>query len=91
VTAAVLANGQGRHDQAVALMRPVIGEMHRLGGSHAQQDVLEQLFLDSALKAGSENDARMLIERATGRHPVPPNRRRGYAMGAQLLETHQIA
>jgi hypothetical protein len=53
--------------------------------------VLEQLFLDSALKAGSENDARMLIERATGRHPVPPNRRRGYAMGAQLLETHQIA
>jgi tetratricopeptide (TPR) repeat protein len=91
VTEAVLANGQGRHADAVALMRPVLGEIYRMGGSHAQQDVLEQLFLDSALKAGSENDARMLIERATGRHPVPPNRRRGYAMGAQLLETHQIA
>ena len=26
-------------------MRPVIGEMYRLGGSHAQQDVLEQVFL----------------------------------------------
>jgi tetratricopeptide (TPR) repeat protein len=80
VTAAVLANGQGRHDQALALMRPVIGDMYRLGGSHAQQDVLEQLFLDSALKAGLEADVRMLIERATARHPVLPERRLGYAM-----------
>ena len=32
-------------------MRPVLGEMHQLGGSHAQQDVLMQLFLDSAVKA----------------------------------------
>jgi tetratricopeptide (TPR) repeat protein len=80
VTAAVLANGQGRHGEALALMRPVIGEMYRLGGSHAQQDVLEQVFLDSALKGGPEADVSMLIERATGRHPVLPERRRGYAM-----------
>ena len=32
-------------------MRPALGGMHRLGGSHAQQDVLMQLFLDSAVKA----------------------------------------
>jgi tetratricopeptide (TPR) repeat protein len=79
-TAAVLANGQGRHDRALELMRPVIGEMYRMGGSHAQQDVLEQLFLDSALKAGPETDVRMLIERVTGRFPVLPERRLGYAM-----------
>jgi hypothetical protein len=84
VTAAVLANGQGRHAEAVALMRPVIGDMYRLGGSHAQQDVLEQVFLDSALKAGSEPDVRMMLERVTGRHPVPPSRRRGYAMASLL-------
>jgi tetratricopeptide (TPR) repeat protein len=80
VTAAVLANGQGRHDQALALMRPVLGEMYRLGGSHAQQDVLEQVFLDSAMRGGPEADVSMLIERVAGRHPVPPERRRGYAM-----------
>ena len=85
VTEAVLANGQGRHADAVALMRPVIGEMYRMGGSHAQQDVLEQLFLDSALKAGAESDARMIMQRAAGRYPIPPNRRRGYAMATQLL------
>jgi tetratricopeptide (TPR) repeat protein len=82
VARAVLANGRGRHDEAVALMRPVLGEMHRIGGSHAQQDVLEQVFLDSALKAGLEADVRLLLERVAGRHRVPPARRRGYAMAA---------
>jgi hypothetical protein len=85
VTEAVLAHGLGRHAEAVSLMRPVLGEMYRLGGSHAQQDVLEQLYLDAALKAGLTDDARAMIERVAGRHPVPPTRRRGYAMAADLL------
>jgi tetratricopeptide (TPR) repeat protein len=85
VTEAVRANLQGRHAAAVALMRPVIGEMARLGGSHAQQDVLEQVFLDSALNSGAESDAAMMMQRAAGRHKVPPARRRGYAMGVRLL------
>jgi hypothetical protein len=85
VARAVLANGHGRHGQAVALMRSVLGDMYRLGGSHAQQDVLEQVFLDSALKAGLDGDARLLLERVAGRHPVPPGRRLGYAMAAGLL------
>nr|WP_294510584.1 tetratricopeptide repeat protein [uncultured Rhodopila sp.] len=80
VARAVRANGQGRHADAVALMRPVLGEMYRIGGSHAQQDVLEQVFLDSALKAGLDADVRLLLERIAGRHPLPPARRRGYAM-----------
>ena len=79
---AVLANSQGRHAEALAVMRPVIGEMHLLGGSHAQQDVLEQLFLDSALKADSADDARLMLERVAGRNPVPPARRVGYAEAA---------
>jgi tetratricopeptide (TPR) repeat protein len=86
VTQAVLANGQGRHEDAVTLMRPVLGEMYRMGGSHAQQDVLEQVFLDSALQAGSERDARMMMQRVAGRHPLPPARRRGYAMASHLLQ-----
>jgi tetratricopeptide (TPR) repeat protein len=82
VSRAVLAHGLGQYEQAVALMRPVLGEMYRLGGSHAQQDVLEQLFLDAALKAGLDDDRLLMIERVSGRHPVPPARRRGYAMAA---------
>jgi tetratricopeptide (TPR) repeat protein len=85
VTEAVLANGQGRHADAVTLMRPVLGEMYKMGGSHAQQDVLEQVFLDSALKAGAESDARMMLQRVAGRYSIPPHHRRGYAMAAGLL------
>jgi tetratricopeptide (TPR) repeat protein len=79
---AALAHRQGRHADVLKIMRPIIGDMFLLGGSHAQQDVLEQLFLDSALKAESEGDARLLLERVAGRYPVPPNRRIGYAEAA---------
>jgi hypothetical protein len=82
VSEAVLAHGLGQYERAVALMRPVLGEMSRLGGSHAQQDVLQQVFLDAALKAGLDDDCRLMIERVSRRHPVPPARRRGYAMVA---------
>ena len=79
---AVLANREGRHGDALKVMRPIIGDMYLLGGSHAQQDVLEQLFLDSALKADSAGDARLMLERVAGRHPVAPARRVGYAEAA---------
>ena len=79
VCEAVLAHARGEHARAVTAMRPVLGDMYRLGGSHAQQDVLEQLFLDAAVKADQPSDVTMLLERVAGRHPVPPHRRIGYA------------
>ena len=85
LAAAVLAHARGRHAEALDLMRPALGGMHQLGGSHAQQDVFEQLFLDAARAAGSEPDSRLLLERVAGRHPVPPLRRRGYAEAARRL------
>jgi tetratricopeptide (TPR) repeat protein len=82
---AALAHRQGRYADAVAALRPALGGMYRLGGSHAQQDVLEQLFLDAAMKAGLTADARLLLERVAGRHPVPPERRIGYAEAARAV------
>jgi hypothetical protein len=81
---AVLAHRRGDSARAVALMRPVLGDMYRLGGSHAQQDVLEQLFLDAAVKAELGDDVRLLLERVSARHPVPPEGRVGYADAAKL-------
>lgn len=75
---AVLAYGEGEPARAVALMRPVLGEMYRLGGSHAQQDVLEQLYLHAAMQADLQDDAKLLLERVAGRHAVPVQRRIGY-------------
>jgi hypothetical protein len=85
VCEAVAKHAQGDFAGAVAVMRPALGGMYRLGGSHAQQDVLEQLFLHSAMKAGLREDARMVLERVAGRHAVPPERRVGYAEAARAV------
>lgn len=85
VCEAALAHRRGDFGGAVEAMRPALGAMGRLGGSHAQQDVLEQLFLDAAMRAGAEEDARTLLERVAGRHPVPPERRVGYAEAARRV------
>jgi hypothetical protein len=85
VCEAVLAHARGEFAAAVAVMRPALGNMYRLGGSHAQQDVLEQLYLDAAMQAGLTDDVRLLLERVAGRHPVAPQRRIGYAAAARMI------
>jgi hypothetical protein len=59
--------------------------MYRLGSNHAQQDVLEQLCMDAAIKAGLHDEARQLLERVAGRHPLPSGRRIGYAAAARAV------
>ena len=78
VCEAVRAHRAGAYGACVAALRPVLGAMDGLGGSHAQQDVLEQLFLDAALRAGLEGDVRLALERVAGRRVLPPSRWIGY-------------
>src|SRR4051812_13695655 len=61
---AVLAHRKRDYARALELMRPVLGDMQQLGGSHAQQDVLVQLFLDAAVKADCADDVRLILRRA---------------------------
>ena len=83
MTQAVLAHRRGEYARTVDLMKPVLDGMHRLGGSHAQQDVLEQMFLDSAIKANRGDDVRLMLDRVAKGHPTPPERRIGYAEAAR--------
>jgi tetratricopeptide (TPR) repeat protein len=75
---AVPAHRRGDHARAVSLMRPVLGEMYQLGASHAQQDVLIQLFLDSAVKADCADDVRRLLTLAR-QLGFDPDKRAGFA------------
>jgi tetratricopeptide (TPR) repeat protein len=86
IAEAILARAKGDPARACHLMRPALAGMHRLGGSHAQQDVLEQLFLDCAVASGRLEDVRELLERVAARHPIPPGRRVGYADATRLLQ-----
>lgn len=78
---AVLAHRKNEYKCAVDLIRPVLDDMHQLGGSHAQQDVLMQLFLDSAVKADCAGDVRLILSRA-GRSDAGLKNRVGYAQAA---------
>lgn len=82
VCEALVAHRAGRFAEAVALMRPALGGMHRMGGSHAQQDVLEQIFVDAALKADAGTDLHLIVERIAGRRPLPPSRMIGWRAAA---------
>jgi hypothetical protein len=75
---AVAAHRQGDHRGALDRMRPVLPDMHRLGGSHAQQDVLMQLYLDCALKADCADDVRLVLDHAR-RAGFDVTRKAGYA------------
>ena len=86
IAEAQLACAAGRYAEAVDLMRPAIGGMYRLGGSHAQQDVLEQLFVDVALKAGSDDDVRLAVERVAGLRAIPPERFVGWREAVERVE-----
>jgi tetratricopeptide (TPR) repeat protein len=76
---ALLARAKGEPGTACDLMRPALHGMHRLGGSHAQQDVLWQLFLDCAVAAHRRDDVELVLARMASRHPVPVAQRVGYA------------
>ena len=51
VCEALLAHRRGHHGLVIALMAPVLGRLRELGGSHAQRDVLVQVFSDSSRRA----------------------------------------
>ena len=82
VCEAVLAHRKGQYDRAVDLMTPVLDRMAEMGGSHAQHDVLTQLYLDSALKGKRDADVKRTLERVAKRFPVPPARRIAYSEAA---------
>lgn len=71
VSRAIQLRGQKRAAAACDAMRPVLNRMSRLGGSHAQQDMLELLFLDCALASGSKEDIRLSLQRAQAGRNVP--------------------
>ena len=82
VCEAVAAHRRGNHERAVSLMTPVLGRLHELGGSHAQRDVLEQLYFDACLKGRRGDEAKCLLDSIAARFPVPPSQRVGYGAAA---------
>ena len=71
VCEAILLDSQGRTGEALDAMRPALAAMHTLGGSHAQQDLLERIYADMAERSGSAQDLALILQRVRAKRPAP--------------------
>jgi hypothetical protein len=64
-----------QYDAAWQQLSAAIPRMSEVGGSHAQRDLFEQIFLDATLKSGRLVSAQQLLElrRRSDPHSVPVN------------------
>jgi hypothetical protein len=49
---ALWAFGRADHAHCVELLRPLLGQAHRFGGSHAQRDVIDLTLIEAARRDG---------------------------------------
>lgn len=69
---AMVAHANGFYDKAESLMAPIRGQVKRIGGSHAQRDLFDQLLLDARLRSGQWEKARNMLESRQRYEPDSP-------------------
>ena len=66
------AHAQGKWERAIAEFGSILSRLHTIGGSHAQRDLFEQVYLDAWLRAEQNHEALKLLEkRFTARRYIP--------------------
>jgi len=73
VCRATLALRQGNPDAAADLLLPLRDRIWRLGGSHAQRDIWQQMLVHALLRAGRHDEARRLLAQRTSLKPNSPS------------------
>jgi hypothetical protein len=68
---AVLAFAEGDYAGCVRLLEPVAADAVRIGGSHAQREVIEDTLLVAMIRSGETVKARDLLDRRLHRRPSP--------------------
>jgi tetratricopeptide (TPR) repeat protein len=74
---AVVAHRRGDYADVVDHLHPVRHQIRRIGASHAQRDLFDQLLIDAAWRGGRRTEARVLVEE---RLRWRPNNRWGQRM-----------
>ena len=67
----MVAHAQGNWSTAAADLGLALPRMHEIGGSHAQRDLFEQVYLDALLQANQNQLARALLEKRLRRGNIP--------------------
>jgi tetratricopeptide (TPR) repeat protein len=72
---AIASFADGDHAGCVRLLEPVADEVVRIGGSHAQREVIEDTLLVALMRAGEPAKARALLDARLHRRPSPRDTR----------------
>ena len=64
-----MAFHRGAYDQAVALLQPVRFDLWRIGGSHAQRDIVDWTLTEAAFRAGQRDVALAMAHERLGTRP----------------------
>ncbi len=88
---ALWAYRQGNYDKTMHLMLPIRYALFRIGGSHAQRDLFEQILVQAAFKAGRHALARSLLSERTARKPTSIWSWVRYAEALEALADHEGA
>jgi tetratricopeptide (TPR) repeat protein len=75
VCRAVLAFADGDYRACARILEPAAAEVVRIGGSHAQREIVEDTLLLAFIKCGETAKARELLERRLHRRPSPRDMR----------------
>jgi hypothetical protein len=75
VCRAMLAFADGNHKECVRILEPVSVDVVRIGGSHAQREIVEDTLLVALMKSGEQAKARELLDRRLHRRPSPRDAR----------------
>ena len=65
----VTAFAEGDYAGAVSILEPVVAELPRIGGSHAQRELWEDTLIVACLRAGYGDRAKLLISGRLHRRP----------------------
>jgi predicted Zn-dependent protease len=80
---AIIAMAAGRSAEAVEQLLPIRSRSYRIGGSHAQRDLVQLTAIGAALAAGNGQLARALVSERTEVKPASPH---NWRLMARALE-----
>ncbi len=88
------AHAQGQWENASAYLGLTVHRLQSIGGSHAQRDLFEQVYLDGWLRASQNHEALRLLEKRIAAHRYVPSVQREPALtsskqGLIQFPTHQ--
>ena len=78
------ALARGEYSLATRILESALPELERLGGSHAQREIVEDSYITACLRAGQREKATALLRARLGRRPSRPDERRLAALGIAI-------